>query len=596
MLAIRKASARIKCQPVSSVTFRACTTKFEPTSSSYIPYGVSGGPTPHISHASRLLKTFSVRTQNFFKGSLSFSSLAGTENIAEKNDVLMDELDTKLASNAELSESELSEFENELGEQAGKNNGEGKRGSLGLFNVIVNSTSTKIEKSLDKWVEDGHDLSRSEISNAIFELRRRKMYGKGLQILKWLESQEKIEFGERDYASRIDFIAKMRGIQKAESYFDLIPKSFRGEFVYGTLLANAVLQANTKKAEQIFNKMKDLKLPVTAFTCNQLLLLYKRTDKRKIADVLLLMRKENLKPSLFTYKLLIEAKGESNDLIGMERVLETMKSEGLEPDLRIQAVLARQYIFGGVMEKAIMVLKEIEGSNLNVNRRAFSSLLSLYALLGSLDDVKRVWGTCEPNPRLKECTTAIEAFGKLKDVDSAEAVFDQMSKKWEKLSAKNYATMLKVYADNKMLDKGKDLVKRMSDSGCRFGPLTWDALVKFYLESGEIEKADSILNNDSQKMNVKPFFVTYMMILDEYAKRGDVDNAEEIFHRMRKDGYTSTYRMYNSLLQAYINAKVPAYGFRDRLKADNVFASKLLVGQLDQVDAFKKTAVSDLLD
>ncbi|XP_071737593.1 pentatricopeptide repeat-containing protein At1g80270, mitochondrial-like [Rutidosis leptorrhynchoides] len=598
MLAIRKASARIKCRPVSSVTFHVFTATFEPARSSYTNNGVPGDPTPHISDRSHLLNTFSVRNQILLIRSLSFSSQAGTENSREKNSY---EVDTKLTSESELSESEsseseLSEFENELGEQVGKNNGEGKRGSLELFNVIVNSTSINVEKSLDRWVEEGHDVCRSEISRAIPELRRRKMYGRGLQLLKWLESQENIEFGERDYASRIDFIAKMRGFHKAESYFNIIPESFKGEILYGTFLANAVLNTNMKKAEQIVNKMKELKLPITIFICNQLIISYKRTDKKKIADVLLLMKKENLKPSLLTYRLLIKTKGESNDLIGMEQVLETMKSEGLEPDFKIQAVLAREYIYKGVTEKAKVVLNEMEGSNLNVNRRAFSSLLSLYSLLGSLDDVKRVWGVCESNPSLEECMRAIEAFGKLRDVDSAETVFDQMSEKWEKLPAKNYACMLKVYADNKMLDKGKDLVKQMSNSGCRIGPLTWDALVKLHLELGEIEKADLFLSNASMKINAKPWYVTYTMILDEYAKRGDIHNAEKNFHRMKKDGYISTYRMYNSLLQTYINAKAPGYGFRERLKADNVFPSKLLVGQLDKVDAFKKTAVSDLLD
>ncbi|KAL8261573.1 hypothetical protein R6Q59_025622 [Mikania micrantha] len=160
--------------------------------------------------------------------------------------------------------------------------------------------------------------------------------------------------------------------------------------------------------------MKDLNLPVTAFACNQLLLLYKRTDKKKIADVLLLMEKENVKPSLFTYRLLIETKGMSNDIIGMEQVLETMKGEGLELDSRLQVVLARQYIYAGMKEKAKGVLKEMEEnitSNLNENRRACSSLLLIYALLGSEDDVKRVWEACENNPRLEESMRAIEAFG-----------------------------------------------------------------------------------------------------------------------------------------------------------------------------------------
>lgn len=110
------------------------------------------------------------------------------------------EVDNELISNADLSESEsdsdssesesdsdLSESENELGlsdteEEVVGNNGEGHRGSSELFKVIINSTSVTAEKALDKWLEEGHDLSRSEISHAMFELRRRKMYGKALQV------------------------------------------------------------------------------------------------------------------------------------------------------------------------------------------------------------------------------------------------------------------------------------------------------------------------------------------------------------------------------------------------------------------------------
>ncbi|KAL8261588.1 hypothetical protein R6Q59_025637 [Mikania micrantha] len=111
-------------------------------------------------------------------------------------------------------------------------------------------------------------------------------------------------------------------------------------------------------------------------------------------------------------------------------------------------------------------------------------------------------------------------------------------------------------------------------------------------ETGEIEKADLVLNKASQQLNMKPLFATFMMILDHYAKNGDVHNAEKIFYKMRQTGYVSRYRQYDSLLQAYINAKVPIYG----LKADNMFPSKMLAERLAQVDAFKKTAVSDLLD
>ncbi|KAI3507494.1 hypothetical protein L1887_22481 [Cichorium endivia] len=607
MWAIRRASVRIKSQPFPSATFRASCAKIETESSSYRDNSGFSEPPPLLSNRSLPINRFYSQThgsQSFSIGTHSFSSQAGTENNGEEDDELQGSFidaisDSEAISEdddiaAEVPQNELDLSNNE--EDSAENIRQGRKDTSGLFKVMVNSTVSSAKKALDKWVEEGNDLSRSEISGAMFELRRRRMFGKALQLSEWLDGQEKLELGERDYASRVDLIAKTRGIQKAESYIEKIPESFRGEVVYRTLLANSVQNTNTKKAEQIFNKIKDLKLPLTTFTCNQLLLLYKRTDKRKIADVLLLMEKENIKPSLFTYRLLIDTKGQSNDLAGMEQVLETMKTEGLEPDLRLQTILAKHYIFGGVKEKAITILKDIEGDDLKENRRVISSLLPIYALLESEDDVKRLWEICESDPKLDECLNAIDAFGKLKKVEEAEAVFEKMSKKWKQLSAKYYTAMLKVYAYNKMLTKGKNLVKVMSENGCRIGPLTWDALVKLYLESGEIEKADSVLRKASEQIQGKPMFATYMMILDQYAKRGDVHNAEKIFYRMRQDGYVSRFRQYNSLLQAYINAKVPAYGFRERLKADNVFPSKSLAGQLAQVDAFKKTAVSDLLD
>lgn len=417
-----------------------------------------------------------------------------------------------------------------------------------------------------------------------------------LQLSEWLETSKKLEFVVRDYASRLDLIAKVQGLQKAENYIDSIPKSFRSEIIYRTLLANFVAAVNVKKAEEVFNKMKDLEFTVTSFTCNQLLLLYKRIDKKKIADVLLLMEKEDIKPSLFTYRILIDVKGQSNDIDGMEQILETMKAEGTEPDFRTQAAMASYYASGGLNEKAEAVLKKMEGGDLKVNRWACRYLLPLYAALGNADEVGRIWMFCEQNPRLEECMAAIEAYGKLKKIKEAEAVFDKMFKTCKKLTSTHYSPLLKVYANNKMLAKGKDLVKKMSDGGCRIGPLTWDALVKLYVEAGEVEKADSILVKAAQNSQMKPMFSSYIAIMDQYARRGDIHNAEKMLHRMRQVGYVARIRQFQSLIQAYIIAKRPAYGIRERMKADNVFPNKALAMQLPLVDGFRKTALSDLLD
>uniref|UniRef100_A0A803LT10 PROP1-like PPR domain-containing protein n=1 Tax=Chenopodium quinoa TaxID=63459 RepID=A0A803LT10_CHEQI len=531
----------------------------------------------------------------FSAGSRSLSSEAGAKSGEEEDD--LEEGFSELETPDPLEATGGETLEAELLKDAGEIPSTKKLGHSPLLKLIFEESGPSLSKALDNYATEGKDLNRAEVYHALLNLRRRKMFSKALQLLEWIDKREDFEYTERDYASRVDLIAKVRGLHKAETFIDTIPKSHRQEVVYRTLLANCVSLTNVAKSEEIFNKMKDLGFPISPFTCNQLLVLYKRTDKKKIADVLLMMEKDDIKPSLFTYQLLIDTKGLSNDIIGMEQIVETMRAEGITPNFRIQATLARHYAFGGLKEKAEAILQEMEGDDLNSNRGVCPILLSIYANLGKADDVERVWKVCEPKPREGDYLAAIEAFGKLKNVEKAEAVYQKMTKSTNKLSTRHYSCMLKVYAENKMLGKGKQLLNQMGNSGCQIGPVAWDALVKLYVDAGEVEKADSILQKaTSQNQQKRPLFSSYMSILDQYAKRGDVHNAEKIFLRMKQAGYISRARPFSGLLQAYINAKVPAYGFRERMKADNIFPNRTLAGQLAQVDAFRKNAVSDLLD
>ncbi|KAG0502110.1 hypothetical protein HPP92_002182 [Vanilla planifolia] len=519
-----------------------------------------------------------------------------TDNIGE----LTDREDKEISEGDSDGENSDVTGDDELGlSQTESDNGEkglGKKIQSSLFTTIMEAPRFSFANTLDKWVEEGNPLGRPEISLAMLNLRKRRLYGKALQFLEWLEATKRLDFGEREYASHLDLVAKMQGIYKAEKFIDKVPKSFRGEILYRTLLANCVSAVNVKKAEEVFSKIRDNGLPLTIFACNQLLLLYKKVNRKKIGDVLKMMEQEGIKPSLFTYRLLIDTKGRLHDISGMEDVITAMRAEGVEPDLYLQAVIAKHYIFDGHKEKAEAVLKDIEGDDIGNNRAACKVLLPLYASLDKVDDVGRIWNICKDNPRLEECLAAIEAWGKLGNIEKAEEVFEEMIKSWKKLSSKYYNALLKVYANHKLLIKGKDLAKRMSDSGCKIGPSTIDALVKLHVMAGEVEKADSILCKASEQNQLKPFYTTYIYMLETYAKRGDVHHAEKIFHRLKQLGFVGRIRQFQLLLDAYVNAKVPAYGFRERMKADNIFPNKTLSAQLQASDAFRRTEISELLD
>lgn len=624
MWALRRASNPLKNREICLGTFRAGCARVESASYNLKNDSESAEHAPAISDRFVSFKRYHHNQCESFKlynGRHHFSSHAGMRSSEDEDDLEdgFSELETAAASadeiqasktpiesdNELISESEISDgdidnevsgLKNELEDTAtegSKKKMEPKRDSIRLLKAIMNAPGLSIKSVLDKWVEDGNEVNKSDIWIVNSNLRKRKMYGRALQMLEW--SADHHECSERDYASRVDLIAKVQGLGKAENFIEKIPKAYRGEVVYRTFLANCGTQ-NIRKANEVFNKMKSLELPITAFAYNQLLLLYKKVDRKKIADLLIQMEKDNVKPTVFTYNLLIDTKGESKDITGMDQIVQTMKEEGIEPLNETHYIMARHYISAKFKDKAEAVLKEMEGGDARENRSACRYLLVLYGLLGKADEVSRIWEICQSDASIYECLAAIEAWGKLKKIKEAEEVFEKMSSRWKRPSAKVYSTLLKVYADHKMLAEGKDLVKRMADGGCRLGPQTWDALVRLHVEAGELEKADTILHKATQNTQMKPMFNSFIAIMEQYSKKGDVHNAEKIFYRMQQAGYAARARQFQVLVKAYVNGKSPAYGMNQRMKADNIFPNHQLVEMLNQVDPFKKTAASDLLD
>lgn len=408
-----------------------------------------------------------------------------------------------------------------------------------------------------------------------------------LQFLEWVQKNKLLDFNSKDYASHLDLIAKVHGLQKAENYLEQIPQSFKTEAVYESLLANCVILNDVKKAEEIFKKIKDLSLPSTIYAYNQLLILYRRMAPSKIPSLFKTMEREKVKPSLFSYKLLIDLKGRSKDIEGMEQVLKSMKAEGMAPDIAALGAVTQHYVAVGLGEKAEATLKEIEG-DISKNRNVCRSLMSLYASIGKSDEVSRLWQFCQTNPSLEECLAAILAYGKLEKIEDAESVFETMKKTFGRLPTKYYNVMLNLYATHNLLEKGKELIRRMDKDRLQIGPVTLDALIKLYAKAGEVEKADQILEKVSKQKFAKPLYNSFATVLEEYAKKGNVHHAEKIFYQLRQMDFPGKALPYHLLIQAYVKAKVPAYGFRERMKGDDAYMSKQILSQLNAVDAFSK--------
>lgn len=141
-------------------------------------------------------------------GRCGLSSQAGVESSGEENDlengfseletpvdaetkknyISQDETVDELVSDQEFSgdeESASTELELAAGTETGPSDKRSftRRTTSELFRAIVSAPGLSVGQALDKWLEEGKDLSRAEISVAVLNLRKRHMYGRALQVI-----------------------------------------------------------------------------------------------------------------------------------------------------------------------------------------------------------------------------------------------------------------------------------------------------------------------------------------------------------------------------------------------------------------------------
>lgn len=182
-----------RSQTFSAVTFRAPYTEHTISSTCHVDKTLS----PEASCGTRILSRYYSYWHSRPTLNRHYSSVAGTKSSGEEDDDLMDgfsELEDATTDNIQeksvedetvddiVSEPELSEDE-ENDTNVPKKTQQAKRASSVLFKVIMDSPVGPVPKALDRWLEKGDNISRSDVSVAMIEFRKRRMYDKALQVL-----------------------------------------------------------------------------------------------------------------------------------------------------------------------------------------------------------------------------------------------------------------------------------------------------------------------------------------------------------------------------------------------------------------------------
>lgn len=246
---------------------------------------------------------------------------------------------------------------------------------------------------------------------------------------------------------------------------------------YASVISACIRCSSESRAAQYFQEMiSSPKYQPRIGAYNSMIQFYvqQKPNREKALEYYNLSKQFNLKPSLHTYKLLMEAYANipAYDMLTAHKLLTEMnKRHGYRPSAGHYATLIRSYgCLHRDVQSAVAVYKEMQKADIKADETVYQAMMNTY-----IDN---------------------------NDMNSAQEIYKDMLKQGTKSSAYIENLFIAGYGAQGQLDKAEQVFNSMSDSGnLAREPSTYEAMAKAYVENGEKTKAVQVV----QQMRSRDF-------------------------------------------------------------------------------------------
>lgn len=208
-------------------------------------------------------------------------------------------------------------------------------------------------------------------------------------------SHNNFELSDSDYATRIELMTKVFGIDAAERYFEGLPLDAKTSETYTALLHCYAGAKLIDKAEALFERIKDSSLSFSAVTYNEMMTMYLSVGQvEKVSLVVEELKQKKVAPDIFTYNLWISSCAASLNIDEVRQILDEMRLvPGSDDEGWLRYInLSNIYVTAGhLVNSEFNSLVEAEKTITQREWITYDFLIILHAGLGNKDRIDQIW-------------------------------------------------------------------------------------------------------------------------------------------------------------------------------------------------------------
>ncbi|KAG7554684.1 Pentatricopeptide repeat [Arabidopsis suecica] len=285
---------------------------------------------------------------------------------------------------------------------------------------------------LEKWVGEGNQITINQLREISKELRRTRRYKHALEVTEWMVQHEESKVSDADYASRIDLISKVFGIDAAERYFEGLHIDAKTTETYTSLLHAYAGSKQTERAEALFKRIIETdSLTFGAITYNEMMTLYMSVGQvEKVPEVIQVLKHKKVSPDIFTYNLWLSSCAATFNIDELRKILEEMRHDPSSNEGWVRYInLTSIYINSSRVTHAESTLPiEAEKSISQREWITYDFLMILHTGLGNTVMIDQIWKSLRNTNQIlssRSYICVLSSYLVLGHLREAEEVFDQ---------------------------------------------------------------------------------------------------------------------------------------------------------------------------